>query len=184
MKTAAHAHLRGLVAKRGAAWVARKLGVSPGTIAQWNTFGRLPQPITRQRAWKELKIPVGAWDAGMSDDTANGSTEPQGGRQNGTESPDAPTDAHDPRANCMSTLTLLRQRLAVAEPEQVATLANAITSSSRLLARLSGSLEVTEAQILRSEPWQRLVKLIRETLAKHPEAAKDLQKAMHEFEAR
>jgi hypothetical protein len=181
VKTLAHGHLRELVAKRGAAWVARKLGVSPGTIAQWNTFGRLPQPITRQRAWKELKIPVGAWEAeAASLPILPPTSEVEKGEANGA----APTDAHDPRANCMSTLTLLRQRLAVAEPEQVATLANAITSSSRLLARLSGSLEVTEAQILRSEPWQRLVKLIRETLAKHPEAAKDLQKAMHEYEAR
>lgn len=202
-KSEAHRLIAEHVNRKGFAWVARKLGVSGPSVSQWIRFGRAPQNVIRARAAKVLNIPVGLWElpatdvrgqvARLVDDqtvTTNGAG-PLAGRIEALDAPKhdtapapPPDDAHDAKANAIATLQILRVQLAKAEPEQAPKIANAITASSRLLARLSGSLEVTEAQILRSEPWQRLIGLVRTVLAKHPEAAKDLQKAMHELESR
>ena len=57
---------------------------------------------------------------------------------------------------------------------------NAEVVPTRLLARLSGQLEITEAAIVRSAPWRRLMDLLDAVHAKHPEAAKAWAAALRE----
>lgn len=92
----------------------------------------------------------------------------------------APVGAVDAKAVAAETLLSLRRALSEAPSEDVPTIANAITSASRLLARLSGELEITEAQIVRSVPFRRLMDRLDGVLSRHPAAAKEWAEALAE----
>lgn len=100
----------------------------------------------------------------------------------------APSDPSDARENVVATLTVLRRRLEALGSEgdvpAVARIATAVVTATRLLARISGQLDVTEAQILRSDAWRKLVGMIRDVLQAFPGAAEALDKRMAEYEAR
>lgn len=53
-----------------------------------------------------------------------------------------------------------------------------LTNANRLHARLSGALDITEAQIVRSAPWARIMVVLRDALKKHPKALKDVADAI------
>jgi len=59
-------------------------------------------------------------------------------------------------------------------PRERASLASAGTSALRLYSRLAGSLEVTQASIVRSAAWARILKAFERVFARHPEAGKAL----------
>jgi hypothetical protein len=59
--------------------------------------------------------------------------------------------------------------------------ASLITSAARaikLIASLSGEGQITEVQIIRSAPWQRLMAALDGVLVKHPKAARDWANAL------
>lgn len=69
-------------------------------------------------------------------------------------------------------------------PEKdVAQLAGQYTNAQRLYARLSGALELTEAQIVKSAPWAKLSVLIRDALKGHPAALRDVVGALERYES-
>jgi hypothetical protein len=84
----------------------------------------------------------------------------------------------DAKATCADTIRHMTHELARLEkdaeatPRDRAAVATSLTSATRLLARLSGQLEITEAAIVRSHPWRRLMDLLDAVHAVHPEAAK------------
>lgn len=90
-----------------------------------------------------------------------------------------PTD--DARQIAIDTLTALRNRLATCPPSDVHKVATAITAATRLLARLSGQLEITEAQLLRSAPWAKAMALLERTLERFPDAARAVAEAFEAF---
>lgn len=51
----------------------------------------------------------------------------------------------------------------------------------KLWARLSGDLEITEAQICRSAPWLRLMSLVEGALVKHPVALREVSAALAKY---
>jgi hypothetical protein len=62
--------------------------------------------------------------------------------------------------------------------KDIAALSGQITNATRLLARLSGSLEVTEAQIIRSVPFQRILGAVIETLAGDRKRLEELERKL------
>jgi hypothetical protein len=190
----AHRRIAELVAKKGPQWVEKRLELGDGTVRAW-LRGRVPQARIQKRVAESLSITVDLWDAKSVSNASspvekrevNGATHPKTPRQMlvpASKAEVSARDPSDPKENAIATLRILRQALEEAEPDQIPSLANAVTSSSRLLARLSGALDVTEAQILRSGAWARLVKIVRDVLAKYPGAAAELDKSMAEYEAR
>lgn len=65
--------------------------------------------------------------------------------------------------------------------KDIAALSGQVTNATRLLARLSGSLEVTEAQIIRSAPFQRILGAVIETLAGDRKKLEALEKRLAEL---
>lgn len=206
-KSEAHRRISLLVTEKGPAWIERKLELGEGTVRSWALKGRVPQKRIQKVVAERLGIGEELWTtpAGPANKMANisrpksqsnGQTgeiaqvagKPERGitPSNGVKKGEAmaPTDADDPRANAVATLRILRRALEEAEPEQIPSLANAVTSSSRLLARLSGSLDVTESQVVRSEAFGRVLKVLRVVLTQFPGAPAALDKAMSEYEAR
>lgn len=183
----AHVRIAQLVKRHGVTSVEKKLGVSDGTVRKWLRDGATPQKRIRELVAKLFDIDVEAWaEAAYSQKpswpTMTNGKDPAPGTP--VEKPEAIVeDADNPRANAEATLKRLRSLLLTAEVEDVPRLAAQITSASRLLARLSGQLEVTEAQILRSAAWAKLLRMLRDVLARYPGAATDLEKAIAEYEA-
>jgi hypothetical protein len=190
----AHRRIAEVVAKKGPQWVEKRVELGDGTVRAWMR-GRVPQLRIQKRVAESLGIPVELWDAKS---LSSASSLVEKSEVNGVTHAKTPRKTHgavsntevserdpsDPKENAIATLRILRQALEEADPDQIPSLANAVTSSSRLLARLSGALDVTEAQILRSGAWARLVKIVRDVLSKYPGAAAELDKAMAEYEAR
>jgi hypothetical protein len=85
----------------------------------------------------------------------------------------------------LDLLFAARRQLEAAEADrnvayrERAALISSATGLCRLLARLSGSLEVTQASILRSAAWSRILRAFERVASRHPEAAR----ALAEFSA-
>lgn len=183
----AHRRIAALVAELGPGPVERRLTLADGTVRRWLAHGAMPQPRVRERVREVYGIPVEAWAAAggagvpierPTPTVAKGETMPPRPRA------PVPADSNDPIANAIATLGILRARLETLDPGEVAALtkvANAITSSSRLLARLTGALEVTEAQIVRSAPFRRAIGIMQGALVNHPAAARDVAKAFEGY---
>jgi hypothetical protein len=63
-----------------------------------------------------------------------------------------------------------------------ATLITSATRLCQLLARLSGQLEITQAAILRSAAWARILRVFDEVFSKYPEAQAALVEFARELE--
>jgi hypothetical protein len=102
--------------------------------------------------------------------------------------PPPPTlaDNATPLERARATSQWLQTRLTWASsqgrPEkELAHLAGQCTNATRLLARLSGSLEVTEAQVVRSLPFSRIIGVMREALRPYPKALEAVVGALERF---
>jgi len=85
------------------------------------------------------------------------------------------------REIAVESLMVLRERLASCPPPEIPRVTTAIGSATALLARLDGSLEIAESQIVRSKPWRDLLALIKRTLRPYPEAARAFKMALVEY---
>jgi len=184
--SAAHERLRELVRVHGVGRLEAKLGVAEGTVRGW-LDGRSPQKRMRARAEEVLGVPASSWGepAGASFRSAARKPPPAPvptpAVRKGEAIAPPEADDLDPRANAVATLAALRRHLRDAERSEVSAIANAITSSSRLLARLTGQLEITESQIVRSVPWRKAMSMLEEALAPYPEAARAVSAAFEGF---
>ena len=66
--------------------------------------------------------------------------------------------------------------------DEIPKVATAITSATRLLARLAGSMEITESQIARSEVFRRLTRRCWDALRPYPDACEALTSALEAHE--
>lgn len=92
-----------------------------------------------------------------------------------TKSPELPTLPPDvsPKDRVVAHLNWLENKIKWAEANnaptrEIAQLSAQYTSACKHEARLSGALDVTETQILRSTPWTRIMNVIRDNLKSHP----------------
>ncbi|MGH7439124.1 MAG: hypothetical protein ACRENE_25835 [Polyangiaceae bacterium] len=96
----------------------------------------------------------------------------------------APERAADSRRVAAETVERLRRQLErldgdpAATPRERAQVATALTSATRLLAKVSGALDVSPRQIVSSPHWRAIVAALVEALAPYPEAAEAAAKAI------
>jgi hypothetical protein len=173
-----------VLAKRlGASAMARKLGLTEAAVRSHATGQAVPRPGARERYLAAYDVPLDAWgDAGAATlpQDAPASAPPPPMLPSGSSGPPgaAMASSDDAREAVVDLLRVARAQLEAAQLDkdvpyrERAQLITSATGLCRLLARLSGSLDVTEVAIVRSTHWRRLMDLLDGVLAKHPEAAK------------
>jgi hypothetical protein len=172
--------------------------------------GKLVPPVSRKRVLpppialdEESQVPaalLGGGDnmavaqaaaaarlAGIDAETAAWMNAPMG--------PPRPADAppiaelpSDAKATAEATVRRLEQQLdrlatlGTASARECASVASSLTSATRLLARLSGALDITKSQIERSPHWAGMMATIADALAPYPDAAAAVAKALRASE--
>jgi hypothetical protein len=157
--------VRASVDRVGSTRTAKLLGVQEGTVRAWVKGTSEP----REKACEQIRAALGGQDKKAVSQSR----------------PAPPVVDHafdDPRANALATLRVLRAQLEVADPDNVTSIANAISTSSKLLAALSGAFEVTDVRVIRSEAWQRIKRTMVETLAKYPDALEAVTNAIGDLD--
>jgi uncharacterized membrane protein len=85
----------------------------------------------------------------------------------------APARDHSPgdvTAAALETMGVLREQLRRADSDVMPTVANSLLNSIKVLAKLTGQLEITEAAILRSPAWRRVSEAMFDSLIPFPDA--------------
>lgn len=180
--------------------MARDIGVTRAGVHKWLFGETRPGPSSRSAIFGRYEIPVDAWDVacdgaaftkgGGADVTyprppppaapAPAPVAPDSTSQSLTVAAGPPPSSLD---DCLAVLAQIRKqrnRDDIVASERV----KLATSEVRLLqlrARLERDAERSEARIVYEHPtWKRMRHLIRVTLAKHPDALKDLVRALGE----
>jgi hypothetical protein len=159
--------------------MARALNLTEGAVRAHAGGLSLPRTAARRRYRERYDVPEESWD--LPQDTPESSTTSPKPAGRAASTPEGPEDA---RAAVIDLLRVTRAQLeaALADEEvpyrERAQLITSATGLCRLLARLSGQLEITEAQIVRSAPFKRLLDKLDAVLEKHPAAARDWHAAL------
>jgi hypothetical protein len=171
--------VRASVDRIGSTRTAKLLGVQEGTVRAWVKGTSEP----REKACEQIRAALGG--GGGQGTKSVSPPRPSGSELPPPADPVAKgevTDHEDPRANALATLRVLRAQLEVASPDNVTSIANAISTSSKLLAALSGAFEVTDVRVIRSEAWQRIKRTLVDVLAKYPDALEAVTSTFTELE--
>lgn len=190
--------VRAAVKRHGSSKVARQVGVSEGTVRHWMQGSSEPRPKAREA----IRAAFGVTSAQSPPETApNGhrsSVSPSGivpkPAQKSESGPIAPTaavekgeaidvDAANPIETAVHVLEKLLAALQKARGARLASIANSITRATKLLAELTGHIEVTESQILRSAAWARLRTAVWGALEDFPEAMRAVNDALERLNA-
>jgi hypothetical protein len=196
-----------VVARHGAAAVGRKLRVSEAAVRSWKTGVRKPSPVARAAVEVAYGVPAGSWEAEAGPavggtvapplTTASEASGPQTPHEvahppkadpGPTSEPATIPPAADAKATASATVRRLERELdrldgdALATARERASVASSLTSATRLLAKLSGALDVTKSQILRSPVWESMTVAIVESLAPWPDASIAVAKALRKLE--
>lgn len=157
---------------------ARRLGVTEGTVRHWLEGRRVP----RAKACATIREKLGARP---SKPVEKSDTAPllHLSRPTDEGAKGEVTDHDDPRANAVATLHKLRVLLDEVPPERAHNVANAITASSRLLAKLTGQIDVSETMLLRSMGWARIKTALVEAVRPYPDATRALAEAIEKLSA-
>jgi hypothetical protein len=165
----------GLAKRVGASRMARKLGLSEAAIRLHSTGESRPRGAIRDRYAKFYDVPIEAWTSSpkRSSSTLATPTSPV------AELEPVEEGELDARKVVIHLLGVARAQLEAARREDSgyqarAQLITAATGLCRLLARLSGQLEVSEVAIVRSPAWARAMRIVREVLERHEGAAAEL----------
>lgn len=168
-----------VVRRVGGPAVAARLKVTRGAVNHWSTGRKSPTAAVRRAIAKHWGVDVEQWDqaaAAAGSPPAPAAPEaavaPRAPRSRASTRPAAAppalaaaggVDEADPVAVCRDTIRRLRLELQRLEGDKLSTakertqLSSALTQATRLLARLTGSLEISQSQILRSPHWRKLL---------------------------
>lgn len=162
--------------------VGKLIGASESAVRHYTTGRRTPAEEVRVRIQTVHGISAGLWDVRIA---VVAPVAPPVQAEEPSAAAEDPLDAH---SVAEETVRTLRGQLAKldADPEATsrerASVSTALTSATRLLARTSGSFEVTQATILRSPHWVALKAAIVDALAPVPGALDAMQKALEVYE--
>lgn len=185
--------IRAIVNARGLGDVAKKIKCSEAGIRNWLALRRRPDSDARMAMFEAYDIPIAAWSAPVSKPapppkkhlpSAPPSQAPP--EPPPSSEPELPIDASSSKDLVRRQLAKIRGRIEKAESDgvglrELSALENSYTNAVRLYSRLCGELEITEATILRSSAWQKLLRLVREALERFPDAAKAIAEKIEEF---
>lgn len=178
--------LHAAVKRSGSSDVARKLGVSEGSVRGWIAGTSVP----RAKACAVIREKLGEQGTtAVPHSLTRRPSKPVEKQEALTGSGVAPptkgevNDHDDPRANAVATLRYLRELLEDVPKERAHSIANAITACSRLLAKLTGQIDVSETMLLRSMGWARIKTSLVDAVRPYPEAARALAEAIEKLSA-
>ncbi len=178
-----------VVRRIGGPAIAARLGVTRGAVHNWATARKMPTPTARRAIATHYGIATELWEAQA---TAGAGAEPKPARAAPAKAPPRPAAAEKPRsapskaraddadpvAVCKDTIRRLRRELERLDGDKLSTskeraqLSSALTQATRLLAKLTGSLEISQSQILRSPHWRKLLEGLGDALRPVPGASK------------
>ncbi len=174
-----------VVKRHGASEVARRLGVSEGIVRHW-AKGFAPRSNAREQIEATFGIAAAGWASSESAPPGSPAT-----ALFNSPAPLAPAPspapaggAVDAKALVLELLGQLRRALARCENDsgttarELAQLATSATSAMRLYSRLSGELEISNSQVARSAPFQRIIRVIGEAVSKFPGACQAVERAL------
>jgi len=99
--------------------------------------------------------------------------------------PPLPTiDVTDAKAVTKATIEQLREQLhklnydPTASPRERVAVSTALTSALRFFARLTGELDISKSQIVRSQHWLEIMRVLEDALRPFPEAAHAVARAL------
>jgi hypothetical protein len=175
--------LAALVRRHGPADLARKLRTTARSVERWADGSRSPSTSARTRIKRLLK---GAETRAARPARTRKSPQPAP-----TASPAAvsaaapvPVPAEDALAVSLDTLRRLRRELDRLELDPHATsreraaVTSSLTAATRLHARLTGVLELSESAILRAPRWRAIEQVLVAALTPYPEALDAAAKAL------
>ena len=154
--------------------VARAFGVSPSAVQRHRLHAEKPRRATRKPRRGPPPIAHGPEPT------------PATPRRPKADKADGGTDA---RAVCVNTIARLQQELDAlneddqASPRDRAAIATSLTGAARLLARMDGDFEITEAQILRAPAFRRVLDVAVKAIEPYPEVALAMCLALEKLEA-
>lgn len=187
-----------VVRRVGGPDVARRLGVTRGAVHHWSSARKKPTPAVRKAIAKHWGVEIALWDTAAvaeaptapeldktSEKVTRSAETSTGSRKRDRKgSKAAHVDEGDPVAVCRDTIRRLRQELERLQGDKVATskertqISSALTQATRLLAKLTGSLEVSQSQILRSPHWRKLIETMVEAVRPFPGACAAVGEAL------
>jgi transcriptional regulator with XRE-family HTH domain len=159
--------------------VARKLGVSHRTVSAWLEGTSSPRP--KACAVIRTVLGQGSPDLPKSSPGDHKTPKSSSSEDNGTA-----TDHDDPRANALAALRKIRVALDNVDANDaptIARLSTPLTGLSRLLAKLTGQIDVSETMLVRSMGWARIKTALVEAVKPYPEAARALADAIEKISA-
>jgi predicted transcriptional regulator len=168
----------------GASAIARKVALTEAAVRSHATGASTPRPGARKRYEKSYGVPSATWD----DFTAPRSPRRSPARAS-SPAPTAP-EPEDPTVDdealdvARDTVMRLRKELdrLDADPagtaRERASVSTALVSATRLLARLSGALEITQSSILRSVHWSAIKVALVDALVVVPGGLEAMAKAL------
>jgi hypothetical protein len=164
------------LSKRAAADVAQATGASESTARRWSSGARAPSSSARTVLLERFGIPVDDWTTSATKRNATGAKKKTAAASHTSAVAVPSSGATIPT----SAVHGVRHQLAVLEKElQDATgrervaIHGAMTNAWRLYSRLSGELAVSEASIVRSPAWNRIVSAFAEALKKMPHETRE-----------
>jgi hypothetical protein len=153
--------------RHGPTEAGKRLSVAPRTVERWADGTRVPAAIDRARAEHVLE------EADLANDAPTTSA---------TSAPDTLAVAAQTVTTLQAELERLRQDKTSSARER-ASVASSLTSANKLYAKLSGAFEITDAMVLRSDVWTKLLVEILEALRPFPDATKALLARIQPIEA-
>jgi transcriptional regulator with XRE-family HTH domain len=172
--------------------VARKLGVSHRTVSAWLEGTSSPRPkacaVIREKLGSPQTVHFVVTDNGppISPALIKESEDRFQGRSETVARALKPEDHDDPRANALAALRKIRVALDNVDANDaptIARLSTPLTGLSRLLAKLTGQIDVSETMLLRSMGWARIKTALVESIRPYPEAARALADAIEKISA-
>lgn len=171
------------VSERGKRKAAAILGVSPTAILDWTHGRSCPDPRHRRDVERVVGIPVDQWD--MADGVVVGTTIPPPVEPT-LVSVVAETGDMSAKGKALAHMQNLERRVRDAGNLGVrerALLDAAYSKAIAVYGRLSGELELTTAQILRSPAWGKICNTLVGAVEEWPAAAEAIAAALEALEA-
>jgi hypothetical protein len=167
--------LRRWVKGRGFRKASAMLGASRAAVGAWATGSKTPNAEMRAKLEKVVCIPPSDWDIPAP---KPGAAKSEGDTQVSAVAPNASA-----KTVAVAHLADIRARHTAAKDSgasirELALLDNALSKAVATYGRLSGELELTEAQVLRAPAFQRCMNTIMGVLADYPDIATKLSEAL------
>jgi hypothetical protein len=171
-----------IVARRSTRLAAKDLGVKPTALGHWVTGYARPPAAMRRAIEKRYGIARALWD--VPPKAPEGSADPL--LATTSHEPDG-VDDMDPRAVAAANVKRLRSLLARLDTDKNATMrerasiSTSLNAATAMLAKLSGAIEITPSQVMRSPAWARVKTRFVDVLRAWPDALEAVGKALLEL---